>query len=244
MRNLKLTIAYDGTEFHGWQVQPELRTIQGELQVAFQKLLNHEVHVIGSGRTDAGVHAHAQVASVETIRTIDTGAVVHGANAFLPKQIRILRVDEAGLDFHPRRSARAKTYEYRIWREHVVSPFHCRYVHPFRQPLDEEALDEATRHFIGSHDFTSFCATAIEIENRVRTIFDASWDRKSDIWTFRIRGSGFLRYMVRTITGTLLEAGQGRIRPEDIPLIFEERDRRRAGPSLPPRGLHLISVEY
>ena len=244
MRNLKLTLAYDGTEFHGWQVQPELRTIQGELGTALQKLFNHEVHVIGSGRTDAGVHAHAQVASVQTIRAIDTGAVLHGANALLPKQIRILRVDEAGLDFHPRRSARAKTYEYRIWRENVVSPFHCRYVLPFRQPLDEEALDRGTSHFIGSHDFTSFCSTTIEIENRVRTIFEASWDRNSTVWTFRIRGSGFLKYMVRTITGTLLEVGQGRIGPEDIPLIFEERDRRLAGPSLPACGLHLISVEY
>lgn len=244
MRNLKLTLAYDGTEFHGWQIQPELRTIQGELQVVFQKLFNHEVKVNGSGRTDAGVHAHGQVASVETIRTMDTGAVLHGANAFLPRQIRILRVDEAALDFHPRRSARAKTYEYRIWREDVVSPFHCRYVLPFRQRLDEEALDKGTSKFIGCHDFTSFCATAIEIEDRVRTIFEASWDRGGAIWTFRLRGSGFLRYMVRTIAGTLLEVGLGRVRPEDIPLIFEERDRRRAGPTLPPRGLHLISVEY
>jgi tRNA pseudouridine38-40 synthase len=244
MRNLKLTIAYDGTDFHGWQMQPELRTIQGELRIALQKLLNHDVNVIGSGRTDAGVHAHGQVASVQTERPIETGAVLHGANALLPQQIRVLRVEEVGPEFHPRRSANAKIYEYRIWREDVVSPFHSRYVYPFRYPIDEAALDKGTTYFLGSHDFTSFCATATEIEDRVRTIFEASWERNGPVWFFRIRGNGFLRYMVRTITGTLLEIGQGRTRPEDIPGMFEGCDRRLAGPSLPARGLHLIGVEY
>ena len=244
MRNLKLTLAYDGTHFHGWQVQPGLRTIQGELSAALRKLFNHEVNVIGSGRTDAGVHAHGQVATVQTIRTIDAGAVLLGANALLPEQIRVLRVDEAAPDFHPRRSARSKTYDYRIWREPVVSPFHRRYVYPFRYRLDEEAIDRGTACFLGSHDFTSFCATATEAEDRVRTIFEAPWERNNPVWIFRIRGNGCLRYMVRTIAGTLLDVGRGRIRPDDIPSIFEKRDRRLAGPSLPPCGLHLIGVEY
>jgi tRNA pseudouridine38-40 synthase len=244
MRNLKLTLAYDGSPFHGWQRQPNLRTIQGELEQALGRLLNHEVHITGSGRTDAGVHAHGQVANVETIRSIDTDAVLRGANALLPAEIRVLQVEEAAMEFHARRSARAKTYEYHVWRDWIVSPFHCRYVYAFPYPVDEHKLDAASALFIGTHDFTSFSATAAEAENRVRTIFDAEWNRRGEAWVFRIRGSGFLQYMVRTIVGTLLAAGQSRLEVERIPGIFEARDRTLAGPSVPAHGLHLISVEY
>jgi tRNA pseudouridine38-40 synthase len=244
MRNLKLTLAYDGTDFHGWQIQPQLRTVQGDLQSALQKLFNHEVKVTGSGRTDAGVHAHGQVANVETIRTMDTDAVLRGINALLPDEVRILSVEEVSSDFHARRSARSKTYEYHVWRLPIVSPFHCRYVYSFRYPLNEERIDEGSKYFQGTHDFTSFCAAATEIQDRTRTIFEASWRRSETTWVFTIRGNGFLQYMVRTIAGTLLEIGQGRLRPEQILGIFEARDRRLAGPSLPPHGLHLIKVEY
>jgi len=244
MRNLKLTLAYDGTDFHGWQIQPELSTVQGELEKAFGRLFNHPVHVAGSGRTDAGVHAHGQVASVQTDRSIDTDAVLRGANALLPVQIRVLSVEEVSPDFHPRHSARSKTYEYHIWRHPIVSPFYCRYVYPFRYPLGEEAIDKATEKFLGTHDFSSFCSTGTEVEERTRTIYDVEWQRDEVRWMFRIRGSGFLQYMVRTITGTILEAGQNRIDPESIPAIFEARNRRLAGPSLPACGLHLMSVEY
>jgi tRNA pseudouridine38-40 synthase len=244
MRNLKLTVAYDGTDFHGWQIQPGLVTIQGELERAFSKLFNHPVHVIGSGRTDAGVHAHGQVASVQTERSMDTDAVLRGGNALLPTTIRILSVEEVRADFHPRHAARSKIYEYHLWRNPIVSPFHCRYVYPFRYALDEATLDRATEQFRGMHDFTSFCATATEVEDRVRTIFEAEWERHDETWIFRIRGSGFLQYMVRTIAGTLIDAGQRRIEVAAIPQIFEARDRRRAGPSLPACGLHLISVQY
>jgi tRNA pseudouridine38-40 synthase len=244
MRNLKLTLAYDGTPFHGWQRQPNLRTVQGELEQALGRLLNHEVHLTGSGRTDAGAHAHGQVASLGTIRPIETGAVLRGANALLPPEIRVLQVEEAPAEFHARHSARAKTYEYRLCRDWVVSPFHCRYVYRFPYPLDPHTLDAAGRLFIGTHDFTSFSATAAEAEDRVRTIYGASWERNGNAWIFRIRGNGFLQYMVRTIVGTLLAAGQGRMDPERIPSIFEARDRRLAGPSAPAHGLHLVSVEY
>jgi len=244
MRNLKLTLAYDGTNFHGWQVQPQLRTVQGELERALRKLFNHDVAVTGSGRTDAGVHAHAQVANVGSERTMDTGAVIRGANALLPDDIRVLSVEEVGADFHARRSARSKTYQYRVWRLPIVSPFEFRYVYAFRYPLDESMLDRGTRCFVGTHDFSSFCATATEVEDRTRTIYEASWARSEREWTFEIRGNGFLQYMVRTIVGTLLEIGQGRILPEQIPAIFEARDRRAAGPTAPASGLHLIRVEY
>ncbi len=244
MRNLKLTLAYDGTEFHGWQIQPALRTIQGELQEALQKLFNHEVNVTGSGRTDAGVHAHGQVANVLTTRSMDTDAVLRGANALLPNEVRVMAVEEVDLNFHARHSARSKTYEYHLWREPIVSPFSCRYVYAFRYSLDECAMDAGATYFLGTHDFTSFCSAATEVEDRVRIIFDASWQRSESTWVFRISGNGFLQYMVRTIAGTLVQIGQGRLKPEQLPAIFEARDRRLAGPSLPPHGLHLIQVNY
>jgi tRNA pseudouridine38-40 synthase len=244
MRNLKLTLAYDGTNFHGWQVQPQLRTVQGELQQALQKLFNHPVAVTGSGRTDAGVHAHGQVANVGTERTMDTGAVLRGTNALLSDDVRVLEVAEAAPDFHARRSARSKTYRYRIWRPAIVSPFECRYVHAFRYPLDEGLMDRGTEAFLGTHDFTSFSATASEIEDRVRTIYEAAWVRSELEWVFEIRGNGFLQYMVRTIVGTLLEVGQGRLTPEQLPAIFAGHDRKAAGPTAPASGLHLIKVEY
>jgi tRNA pseudouridine38-40 synthase len=244
MRNLKLTLAYDGTEFHGWQVQPEVSTVQGELERAFRKLFNHDVHVTGSGRTDAGVHAHSQVATVQTERSMDTDAVLRGGNALIPVGIRILSVEEVSMGFHPRHSAKSKTYEYHIWRHPIVSPFHSRYVYPFRYRLNEETVDAASREFVGTHDFTSFCSTATEVENRVRTVYEIDWNRTDLTWVFRIRGSGFLQYMVRTIAGSILEAGQGRMNVSAIPEIFAAKDRRLAGPTLPPAGLHLVAVEY
>jgi len=244
MRNLKLTLAYDGTEFHGWQIQPNVQTVQGTLQQALEKLFNHSVNVTGSGRTDAGVHAQGQVANVETVRSIDTDAVQRGLNALLPADIRILQVEEVGPEFHSRRSARSKTYEYHVWRQCVVSPFHCRYVYAFPYTLDARAVDEASRCFVGTHDFTSFCATATEVEDRVRTIFETGWEKGTDEWIFRIRGSGFLQYMVRTIVGTLLYVGTGKLAAGDIPPLFDARDRRLAGPCVPACGLHLVRVDY
>src|SRR5688572_9425972 len=148
MRNLKLILAYDGTNFHGWQIQPQLPTIQGALQQALQKLFNHDVNVTGSGRTDAGVHAHGQVANAETIRAMDTDAVLRGVNALLPDQIRVLSVEEVSPEFHARRSARSKTYEYHLWRNPIVSPFQCKYVYAFRYPLDEQQMDRGTSFFL------------------------------------------------------------------------------------------------
>jgi tRNA pseudouridine38-40 synthase len=244
MRNLKLTLAYDGSMFHGWQVQPGIPTVQGELEQAIGRLFNHGVHVIGSGRTDAGVHAHGQVANVHTERSMDTDAVLRGANALLPPAIRIVTVEEVAPEFHARHSAKSKTYEFHVWRHPIVSPFHCRYVYPYRYRLSEQAVTAATAQFVGTHDFTSFCSTETVIENRVRTVFEAEWDYGEPSWIFRIRGSGFLQHMVRIVTGTLLEAGGGRVLPESIPAIIGARDRSRAGPTLPSIGLHLVSVEY
>ena len=244
MRNLKLTIAYDGTEFHGWQSQPGMSTVQGELETALSRLFNHEVAVNGSGRTDAGVHAIGQVANVRTIRTMNTGSVLKGSNGLLPAGIRVLEVEEADETFHARLSARSKTYEYHIWRKHIVSPFLCRYVYKYPYAMNSDAVDLAGARLLGTHDFTSFCAKDTVIENRVRTIFDVQWRRAEDEWIFSIKGSGFLQRMVRTIVGTLLYVGQGRLREDCIPAILAAKDRNLAGPSVPAKGLHLVRVEY
>ena len=244
MRNIKLTLAYDGTTYHGWQIQPGVPTVQGELERALGNILDHQVRTHGSGRTDAGVHAHGQVAHFETETSMDTDALHKGVNALLPPQIRIATVEEVSADFHARFRATSKTYEYHVWRDAVVSPFHSNYVHSMWQYLDADAMDLATGRFVGVHDFTSFSATSAEVDDRVREVYEAGWEREPTSWVFRIRANGFLQYMVRTIVGTLIEVGKGRLEPDAIDAIFEARDRRRAGPSAPAKGLHLISVDY
>jgi tRNA pseudouridine38-40 synthase len=175
---------------------------------------------------------------------MDTGAVLKGVNALLPAEIRVVAVEDVDPEFHARRSARSKSYRYRIWRNPMVSPFECRYVYAFRYALDETSVDRATSCFVGTHDFTSFSATAADAEDRTRTVYEARWTRSDTEWTFHIRGNGFLQYMVRTIVGTLLEIGRGRIAVERLPSIFEAQDRRAAGPTVPASGLHLMKVEY
>ena len=244
MRNLKLTLAYDGTPFHGWQIQADLPTIQGELQRALEQILNHAVTSHGSGRTDAGVHAHGQVANFQTDRSIDTDALLAGLNGLLPAEIRILSVEEVPLDFHARLSARAKTYEYHLWRLSVVPPFQHRYVAAVGYFLDTDALDRATQEFCGTHDFTSFCAASTDKVNRVRTVYEAAWERSDQEWVLSIRADGFLQYMVRTIVGTLIQVGRGRIPAEHVPRIIAAKDRAKAGSSAPAQGLHLVRVDY
>ncbi len=244
MRNLKLTLAYDGTSFHGWQFQPGVPTLQGELERVIGQILDHEITTHGSGRTDAGVHAHGQVAHFLTEKAIDTDAFHRSVNALLPPEIRITSVEEMPLDFHARASARAKTYAYHVWRLPVVSPFHSRYVHSVWQHLDSDKIDQATCHFLGRHQFTSFSAASTSAKNHTREVYEAEWERSSEEWVFRIRANGFLQYMVRTIVGTLIEVGRGKINPDEIPQILEARDRQRAGETAPATGLHLVSVEY
>jgi len=240
----RLTIAYDGTTYHGWQVQPGVPTIQGELNEVLSRILDHPVQTHGSGRTDRGVHAEGQVAHFVSLRAIRPDTLQTALNALLAPDIRILDIRPVPADFDARRSAVSKTYEYHLWRASVVSPFRRRYVHSVRRSLDEAAIDRATEQFLGVHDFTSFCAHSTEVENRVREVFEAGWRRDADEWVFRIRANGFLRYMVRTIVGTLLDVGVGRTRWQQVDDIFAGRDRRLAGESAPASGLTLVSVEY
>ena len=244
MRNLKLTVAYDGTDYYGWQFQPGVPTVQGRLEEILGRILNQPIRVHGSGRTDAGVHAHGQIANFTAEMTMDLDALDRGVNALLPPDIRVLSVEEVRLEFHARKSAKSKRYEYHVWTSPVVSPFHTRYVHPVGHQLDVEAVDFATALFVGRHDFTSFSATSTRAEDRVRNVLEARWDRGPDEWVFRIQADGFLQYMVRTIVGTLIEVGRGRIAAGDISSIFEAADRAAAGPSAPAKGLHMVSVVY
>ena len=245
MRNLKITVTYEGTDFHGWQVQPDQRTIQGEIEAALAAIEGRPVKVHGSGRTDAGVHALGQVASFHLENRIPCQNLQLALNHRLPPAIRVLGVEEAPESFHARYSATAKTYEYRIWRGQVCPPFLRRYVWRLPYPLDEAAMIEAAPLFEGERDFRSLATHDGEgRESTVRTVCSSRLTREGEQLIYRVRGSGFLYNMVRNIVGTLLEVGRGNLRPADIEPILEARNRAAAGPTAPAVGLFLVSVEY
>jgi tRNA pseudouridine38-40 synthase len=251
MQTIKLTIAYDGSGFHGWQLQPGLPTIQGALQDALRQITQEPITIQGASRTDAGVHAQGQVAHFKTRSTLDPHEIQRGMNALLPPTIRIVAAQEVGQDFHARWLAQGKTYRYRIYRGEVLPPFDHRRAFHYPWPLDEAAMSAAARAFAGQHDFTSFAAsTGSEEDDKdrdmQRTIHSSEIAREPDRdeIAYVVRGRSFLRYMVRKIVGTLIEVGRGRLAPTDIPEIFAARDRSRSGPTVPPEGLYLVALEY
>ncbi len=251
MRNIKLTLAYDGTDYSGWQAQPGRPTIQGAVGDVLQKLTQHAVLVYGAGRTDAGVHARGQVANFKTPSALTAADFQRACNALLPPDIRVLESEEVGPEFNARRLAVAKTYEYRIFRARIMPPFEWRYMLHYPYPLDEAAMAAAAPMFEGEHDFTSFAAPSEndngqKDRNPVREIFSARLERIEATGELRfvVRGRSFLRYMVRKITGTLIDIGKGKLAPGDIPALFTARDRSRSGATMPPHGLCMASVEY
>jgi tRNA pseudouridine38-40 synthase len=267
--NLKLTLAYDGSAFHGWQIQPGKPTIQGTLAEAIESLTGEKLLPQGSGRTDAGVHALAQVATFHTASTIPPANIRIVLNDRLPAAIRVVSIEQVPADFHARHSARAKRYHYRIWRRDVVPPFLARYVthHPY--PLNEDAMQQAAALVTGEHDFTSFAAVDPDRAERmstggphppsfgecgdeanpkhttnIRTIHESRFERRADELLYIVRGNGFLHHMVRNLVGTFLLAGKGTVAPSEILSILHARDRRAAGPTAPAEGLYLVEVEY
>ena len=239
-RRIRITLAYDGGDFHGWQVQPGLATIQGTLEAVAAEIEGKPVNVAGSGRTDAGVHALRQVAAFTLDNPIPAANLLRAMNRLLPPAIRVLSAEEAPVDFHPRFHARAKTYEYRIFRGAVCDPFEWRFVHHYPYPLDEAHMAELARHFEGEHDFSAFAAADerdAEGHSKVRTIFSSLLERQADRLVYRVRGSGFLKHMVRNLVGTLIEAGKGTL-PEAVEFPVQ------CGPTAPAKGLFLVSVEY
>jgi len=239
-RRIRFTLAYDGGGFHGWQVQPGLPTIQGTLEAILSGMEGQPVRVDGSGRTDAGVHALAQVAAFTIENPIPLPNLQRAANRLLPPAIRVLSVEQVPPDFHPRFDAKAKTYEYRIFRGDVCDPFEWRYVYHHPYPLDERRMAECARRFEGEHDFSAFAAADdrdAEGKSKVRTIYSSVLDTGSRRMVYRVRGSGFLKHMVRNLVGTLIEAGRGNL-PE-APAF-----PARSGATAPAKGLFLVKVEY
>jgi tRNA pseudouridine38-40 synthase len=269
-RNLKITLAYDGAEFHGWQVQPGLRTVQGTLADCLARITGEDILPQGSGRTDAGVHALAQVASLRIESPIPERNLVVALNDVLPPAVRVTSVEHVKDDFHARHSARAKTYRYRIYRRDICPPFLARYVFHDPYPMNEEAVMRASEHIVGRHDFTSFAASDPDRSARiaegrgetshlgnkenetedettpsnVRTIYSSQWMRTNEELIYDVRGDGFLHHMVRNLVGTFLLAGKGTLKIDDVPAILEARSRSAAGPTAAACGLYLVSVEY
>jgi tRNA pseudouridine38-40 synthase len=251
MRHFKLTIAYDGTDFHGWQMQSNKPTIQGEIVNVLHSITQESVIVHAAGRTDAGVHALGQVASFRTQSALCAGEFQRALNALLPPTIRIVAAEEVGPDFHARWSARGKIYRYRLYRGKVVPPTLWRYVLHYPFPLDEDAMRIAASRYVGPHDFAAFAAsTGSEDDDKerstVREIYSSELVRSEDgeELVYTVRGRSFLRYMVRKMVGTLLEVGRGRLTPDNILRLYQLRDRSKSGPTVPPQGLCMVAVEH
>jgi tRNA pseudouridine38-40 synthase len=263
--NLKVILSYDGTDFAGWQVQPGLATVQGALASAIGRLSGENVLPQGSGRTDAGVHALAQVASFTTASAIPIENWATALNHILPPSIRVVEVSEAAPDFHARKSVGAKTYRYRIHRGQICPPFLSRYVWHYPYPLNEAAITEAGSLVVGQHDFTSFAAVDPErvermaassgengnqnavagvVPTNVRQIFSSAWELDGDELIYTVRGNGFLHHMVRNLVGTFVQMGKGTLSREDFLRVLASRDRSAAGPTAPASGLFLVNVEY
>src|SRR6266700_2636152 len=251
MRYLKITIAYDGTDYHGWQTQSSKPTIQGEITGVLRRLTQENIALHAAGRTDAGVHALGQIASFRTQSGLSAQEFQRALNAILPPAIRIVSAEETGPDFSAGWSARSKIYRYRLYRGRVVPPALWRYVLHYPFPLDEAAMAAAAARFVGAHDFASFAAsTGSEEDDRersaVREIFSAQLarDAAGEELHFTVRGKSFLRHMVRKMVGTLLDVGRGKLPVGDIDRLYELRDRSKSGPTVPPQGLWMLAVEY
>jgi tRNA pseudouridine38-40 synthase len=251
MRLLKLTVAYDGGAYVGWQRQADGTSIQGLIEEALARIEGQPVTVTGAGRTDAGVHALGQVASVRVETTHSCDTYVRALNAALPEDVRVRRVEEMPETFHARFDARAKTYRYRILTGPIASPFELRYAWHVTFPLDREAMRIALASCVGEHDFAAFQAAGSIVSGTVRTIHRATLeeartevDPETPLLTLTVTGDGFLRHMVRTLTGTLIEVGRGRRPASDLPRLLEARDRAQAGETAPPHGLFLVEVTY
>ena len=242
-RRILLTVAYDGTNFHGYAYQEGVRTVEGVLADAVKQICGHDADITGASRTDAGVHAYGNLATFDTDGTIPAERFSVALNTALPEDVRVVLSEETEAGFHPRRTGWKKTYEYRILNTDMPDPVRRNYTYHYRSALDIASMDRAAGALTGTHDFTSFCSVHSQSETRERTIFDCGVTKREDLVVIRVTGSGFLYHMVRIIAGTLLDVGRGRLSPDDIPHILESRDRATAGVTLPPQGLFLVGYE-
>jgi len=240
--NHKLTVSYDGTDFSGWQRQPGKRTVQGTLEEALVKICGKKIPVIGAGRTDAGVHARGQVANFKADFRLGRDELLRALNALLPEDVRILSVRKVPAEFNARKMAKSKVYQYRLFNSRLISPFVLRYVLHWPSHLDVEKMDEAARLFIRRDDFTAFSSN--RLLRPVREVYRSEVRKKGKEIIYTIEANGFLRYMARSIVGTLVEVGRGKMEPRQIEEAFKKRDRSLAGPTAPARGLCLVKVKY
>ncbi|MBQ8231864.1 MAG: tRNA pseudouridine(38-40) synthase TruA [Lachnospiraceae bacterium] len=243
-KRIRLTVAYDGTNYHGWQVQPNGITIESELNRCLADLFKEPIEVIGASRTDSGVHAMGNVAVFDTAARMPADKIAYALNQRLPEDIRIQKSQEVPQDWHPRHVQSRKTYEYRIYRARFPMPLKRLYSLFTYHQLNVNAMQEAVAYLEGEHDFKSFCQVGAQVQSTVRTIYSAEVLEQGDDLVIRICGNGFLYNMIRIIAGTLMEIGQGKRDPMDIIQILEARDRAAAGPTAPPQGLTLIKYEY
>ena len=245
MKRIKLTVAYDGTNYHGWQVQPNAVTIEGKLNEAISELTKESIQVIGASRTDAGVHALGNVAVFDTESRIPGEKFSYALNQRLPDDIVIQQSQEVDKDFHPRYCTCEKTYEYVILNRKFPLPEYRNTAFFYYGDLDIKAMQEATKAFLGEHDFAGFCSAGAQVKTTVRTIYELTVEKKdNDIICIRVRGNGFLYNMVRIIAGTLLEVGKGNIEAKSLENRIAAADRSQAGPTAPARGLKLIRIQY
>ncbi|MCH5249873.1 MAG: tRNA pseudouridine(38-40) synthase TruA [Lachnospiraceae bacterium] len=244
MKRIMLKVAYDGTNYHGWQIQPNGETIEGVLNRCLSELLQEKIEVIGASRTDSGVHARENIAVFDTESPIPPKKVANALNARLPDDIRIQDSEEVNADFHPRKCVSRKTYEYRIYNAPFSMPTERLYSYFTYVPLDIEKMREAAVYFIGTHDFKSFCSVDTQAESTVRQVDSIEVNKDGNLIAIRVSGRGFLYNMVRIMAGTLMEVGRGRLEPADIARILEAKDRTTAGPTAPACGLTLIKYEF
>ena len=242
---VKLTIAYDGTAYCGWQIQPNGITVQEEINRALSELFSAEIHCIGASRTDAGVHALGNVAAFDVETKMPAEKIAYALNARLPRDIVIQKSEEAAADFHPRFDAKRKTYEYHILNRNFSNPLLRQQTYFFHRKLNVDAMQKAAGFLVGEHDFTSFSSIHAQTNSFVRTIYTVSVQKdEQDVITVHIEGNGFLYNMVRIIVGTLVQVGCGKLRPEQVKDILEAKNRSLAGPTAPPEGLVLVGIEY
>ena len=244
MRNIKLTIEYDGKDFNGWQKQPNELNIQGEIERAIKGVTKEDVELYASGRTDAGVHAIGQVANFKTNTSIPIEKIATAINSQLKYSIRIKSAEEVPMEFHSRYNCKEKTYAYVINNEEQASAIFRNLEYHFPKKLDIEKMKKAAKYFVGEHDFSAFKSSGTSSKSSVRKIYSSEVYMYNGRIIIKLTGNGFLYNMVRIISGTLLEVGLGTINPEDIEKIIESKDRKKAGKTLPPHGLYLIKVEY
>ena len=241
-RTYKLLLSYDGTYFHGWQRQPRRRTVQGVIEDALAKITQKKIPVIGAGRTDAGVHALGQTAHFRAKISLTEEELFRAYNSILPNDVRIVSLETTDSNFHARKTAQSKIYQYRIFNAPHLSPFLSRYVYHWTTPLDVARMKKGASSFIGEHDFSGFSSN--RFLHPVRKVFFSEIKKKGSEILYTVEANGFLRYMVRTIIGTLLEVGKDKMAPERIDEIFIQKNRALAGPTAPAKGLCLIEVNY